>query len=205
MTAELWDECTAFLVGLHLSSGWREPRAADAPEWDLGREFRAIEQHARPEARATLTLLEEALWERLAGVPRGWGHGDFWTANLLVAGNRLGTVVDWDSAAANAPPALDLMHLLLLSSRRARRLPHGSRCTQVLLPLARRGGDERLRGYCAATGSRSDSGTLEALALAYWASRVGRDLRVYRDRPGRPRWMNDNLHRPLSELQPAAL
>jgi hypothetical protein len=98
---------------------------------------------------------------------------------------------------------LDLMHLLLLSDRRARRLPHGSRSLDVLLPLAKRGGDARMRRYCEATATSSSPPTLEGLALAYWVSRVGRDLRTYENRPRRKAWMDANLHQPLAKLAQA--
>ena len=70
----------------------------------------------------------------------------------------------------------------------------------MLLPLARGGGDARIREYCAATGTPADPTTLEALARAYWIARVGRDLRTFADRPARRRWMDENVHRPLAAL-----
>lgn len=194
--ADEWTQALDFLVGLHATGRPGE----DAPEWDLRREFRAIEPHVRPEDREILTRLERDAGAAIAGVPLGWGHGDFWTANLLFSADRLRAVVDWDSAAVGMPAGLDLMHLLLLADRRARRLSHGSRCTEVLLPLVQGGGDERLRRYCAEVGVPPEAAVLTGLALAYWVWRVGRDLRTYRDRPERPEWMEGNLHLPLRRL-----
>jgi aminoglycoside phosphotransferase (APT) family kinase protein len=199
MSSAVWDECLEFLVGLHEAEVPRPP--ADAPaSWSLEHDFRALEPHTDERGRRTLERLEAELDWRLADVPRGWAHGDFWPANLLVYGGRLRAVVDWDSATAPAPPLLDLMHVLLLSNRRTRRLAHGARSLRVLWPLAQAGGDARMRRYCEATGTPRSASTLEGLALAYWVSRVGRDLRTYQNRPSRAAWMDANLHEPLRQL-----
>jgi hypothetical protein len=202
MSARLWNECLAFMVALHRAPALA-PGGRNGAAWNLEADLRAIEQHADDRGQHTLARLEAELRQRLADVPRGWAHGDFWPANLVVEGARLLAVLDWDSASAGAPAMLDLMHLLLLSDRRARRLPHGSRSIEVLLPLAQGGGDARMRRYCAATGTPGAASTLEGLAVAYWVSRVGRDLRTYQNRPGRRAWMDANLHRPLQALAQA--
>jgi aminoglycoside phosphotransferase (APT) family kinase protein len=195
LSPALWGECLEFLVGLHRTG------AADASRaWSLGPDFRALERFADERARHTLARLQAELEGRLAEVPRGWAHGDFWPANLLVDRRNLVAVLDWDSAMPGTPALLDVMHLLLLSDRRARRLPHGSRSLRVLLPLAQDGGDARMRRYCAATATPSGASTLEGVALAYWVSRVGRDLRTFANRPSRRAWMEANLHQPVREL-----
>jgi aminoglycoside phosphotransferase (APT) family kinase protein len=198
LSAALWGECLEFLVGLNRIRASDKTRTGQA--WSLEPDFRALERFADERARPTLTRLQAELEGRLAEVPRGWAHGDFWPANLLVDGRSLMAVLDWDSATPGTPALLDVMHLLLLSDRRARRLPHGSRSLRVLLPLAQEGGDARMRRYCAATATPSGSSTLEGLALAYWVSRVGRDLRTFENRPSRRAWMAANLHQPLREL-----
>jgi aminoglycoside phosphotransferase (APT) family kinase protein len=201
LSAGLWSECLEFLVALHRAG--QPAHAGNGPGWSLAPDFDALEQHADEPGRRTLARLEAELERRLADVPQGWAHGDFWPANLLADGDHLLAVLDWDSASAYAPAMLDLMHLLLLSDRRARRLPHGSRSLDVLLPLAKRGGDARMRRYCEATATSSSPPTLEGLALAYWVSRVGRDLRTYENRPRRKAWMDANLHQPLAKLAQA--
>jgi aminoglycoside phosphotransferase (APT) family kinase protein len=198
LSPALWSECLAFLVGLHRTGAADATRTLHA--WSLEPDFRALERFADERARRTLARLQAELQGRLADVPRGWAHGDFWPANLLVDGRNLVAVLDWDSATPGTPALLDVMHLLLLSDRRARRLTHGSRSLRVLLPLARDGGDARMRRYCAATATPSGASTLEGLALAYWVSRVGRDLRTFENRPSRRAWMEANLHQPVREL-----
>ena len=128
----------------------------------------------------------------------GWAHGDFWTANLLVAGDRLTGVLDWDGATADGLPLSDLLHLLAHADRESRRLPHGRRCLERLWPLARRGDDPALLAYCEATELPPDA--LEPLAVAYWLERVARDLRTFADRAGRLAWIDVNVLRPLAAL-----
>jgi Phosphotransferase enzyme family len=186
-------DCLAFLVGL------REARAGAerVPVADL----EALRPHLADAGLVTLERVGAALEERLAAVPRGWCHGDFWTGNLLVARGRLTAVLDWDAATPGGLPLLDLLHLMAYADRATRRLPHGLRCTRRLWPLARAGGDAQVRAYCGATGTPADAATLEALAVAYWLERVARDLRTFADRAGRASWMADNVHAPLRELE----
>jgi hypothetical protein len=195
LSAALWDECLEFLASLHAA-----PRPRGAPDWSLAPDFAAIARHADADGRRTLARLESMLERQLAGLPRGWMHGDFWPANLVASAGCLTAVLDWDSATPSGLPLLDLMHLLLMSDRRARRLPHGQRSLQVLLPLAQNGGDARMRRYCALRGAPAAARALEPLALAYWVSRTGRDLRTFANRPSRPDWMRANVHTPIAEV-----
>jgi Phosphotransferase enzyme family len=195
LSPALWEECLDFLTVLRALPGGRRPAAGS-----LADDIRALAPHVGPGDADTLARLEAALDERLADVPLGWAHGDFWPPNLLARGDRLLGVLDWDAASPSALPLLDLLHLLALADPRLRRLPHGERCRRALWPLARSGGDARLRSHCEAVGVPDDPATLEALAIAYWLTRVARDLRTFADRPARGDWMETNLRRPLAEL-----
>ena len=191
----LWQECLEFLTALRALPGARR-----AAEGSLAEDIRALGPHVGPSGGDTLARLEAALEQRLGEVPLGWAHGDFWSRNLLARGDRLTGVLDWDAASPDALPLLDVLHLRALGDPRLRRLPHGERCRRALWPLARAGGDARLRSHCAAVGVPDDPDTLEALAIAYWLTRVARDLRTFADRPVRGDWMESNLRRPLTEL-----
>ena len=195
LSPALWDECLDFLTALRALPGARGSAAGS-----LAEDVRALAPHAGREGDAVLARLEPELRERLADVSLGWGHGDFWPQNLLARGDRLLGVLDWDAASPSALPLLDLLHLLALADPRLRRLPHGERCRRALWPLARAGGDARVRAHCDAVGVPKDPATLEALAIAYWLTRVARDLRTFADRPGRGAWMENNVRRPLAEL-----
>jgi glycosyltransferase involved in cell wall biosynthesis len=200
MTSGLWDECVEFLLSLH---GLDAPRRSGDAGAELAVAAQRVAPHAVPGRRATLERLLPQLGERLDGMPLGWSHGDFWNENLLVSGDRLVAVLDWDWGDPHGLPALDLMDLLALSSRRTRGLEPGQRLLAVLWPLARAGGDARVRAYCAGTGTPADRGTLEGLAVAYWLLRVARDLRPFTDRARRPPWIAANVHAPLLALERA--
>jgi len=194
LSATLRADCLELLVALRATPavrGFEAPadEAAALAPWLAGRE------------RAVLERVSARLGERLADVARGWCHGDFWSGNLLVRRGRLGHVLDWDAAVADGLPLIDLLHLMAYGDRSLRRLPHGLRCTRALWPLAAAGGTPEIRRYCETTATPSRSGTLEALAIAYWLGRVARDLRTFSDRPHRPQWMADNVHQPLAELE----
>jgi hypothetical protein len=203
MTARLWRDCHDFLVALHrLGAGDTTAEAAGLAELLRG-QARNVGAHADAAGAAALERIASALLERLAAIPLGWAHGDFWAENLLVRRGRLHAVVDWDWARPHGLPVLDLMDLVALSRRRIRDVPPGRRLLETLWPPARAGGDERLRAYCAALGVPGDARTLEALAVAYWLDRTARDLRPFDDRAGRPAWLRSNIRAPLAALEAA--
>jgi len=193
--SRLRGECLDFLIGLR-----SVPGSGGAAVDGLAADAMALMPHLNEVERRTLALLERSLVKRLGGLPSGWAHGDFWPGNLLARGGGLAAVIDWDAADPASLPLIDLLHLLALGDHRSRRLPHGRRCSEVLWPLARNGGNRDIGAYCEATGTPADPGTLEALALAYWLTRVARDLRTFADRAVRRPWMAENVHRPLSVL-----
>jgi hypothetical protein len=197
MTDELWEDCLGFLVALHELDVASPTIPA---ERTFGEQAERMHGYLDADERAALTPIVQALERRLEGVPRGQSHGDFWRENLLVRGGRLATVLDWEWAARGALPMLDLFDLIALSRRRLRDFTPGERFTDVLWPLARAGGDERVIGYCRALDLPTDAGTLEALAVAYWLNRVARGLAPLSMFPQREGWRERNLHDPLRRL-----
>lgn len=200
MSARLWRDCHDFLVALHGSPGGGGDTARFVQR-ELGDDLALLARHVDARGRRVLDLLRHELADRLGVVPLGWEHGDFWLQNLLIQEGRLAAVLDWDTAAPASLAMLDLMDLTALSSWRRSALTPGPRCIAVLWPLARAGGDRRMHEYAEATGTPRDPRTLEALARAYWVRRVARDLRDYPDRQVRRRWMAENVHIPLGELE----
>ncbi|MDP8968645.1 MAG: aminoglycoside phosphotransferase family protein, partial [Actinomycetota bacterium] len=199
MTAALWDDCLEFLVAL-LAAGGRPAPDAAAVRAIVDDDVRLVAPALEARGLDGLQRLAQALSERLAGVPLGWAHGDFWPENLLVRSQRLTAVIDWDDAAPARLPLLDLLDLRGVSDPATRRLMPGARLERVLLPLARRGGDDAIRRYCAATGIPLEPELLEALVLAWWLQRVAHDLRDCPDKLARPRWLEDNVAAPLAAL-----
>jgi hypothetical protein len=204
MTPRLWQDCLEFLTALH-----RLPRRAPAlglgrswPDLELGVEFLAT--HVGSEEGRTLERVHDEISNRVSGVPVGGGHGDFWRKNLIVRRGRLRAVLDWEWAAADSLPLLDLMDLIAHSGlRRPSGLPPGPAFTEVLWPLAQRGGDERVRLYCEETDTPCDARTLEGLTMAHWLLRTAR---AGLNRPERLQyrgWLGDNIESPLTHLRAA--
>ena len=130
----------------------------------------------------------------LAGLPVGFGHGDFWAQNLLVDNGCLTGVVDWDAAGPGRLPLIDLLHLTMSREQARRRLASvGETIVSVLLPWARRGGDEQARSlFRRLVGGDADPVVLEALVCVYWLGYVAYQIRLYRDR-SEPKWLEPNV------------
>jgi aminoglycoside phosphotransferase (APT) family kinase protein len=199
MTSTLWHDCLEFLIALRQVSGDGAHRA-DRGATALARNVRPVASHLDSSGRAVLGRIERELQDRLGGVPLGWAHGDFTRHNLFVEAGHLRSVVDWEWAAPDSLPMLDLLELMGQWDPQARGLPRGRRLTEMLLPFARAGGDERVRRYCAITGTPADPRTLAGLAVAQWLTRMARELAPPCDPSRTPAWMAENLQRPLAVL-----
>jgi hypothetical protein len=204
MTPRLWHDCLEFLTALH-----RLPRQAPAlglggswPDLELGVEFLA--RQVGSEERRTLQRVHHEIRSRLSGMPVGVGHGDFWRKNLIVRRGRLRAVLDWEWAAADTFPLLDLMDLIAHSGllHPSGRSP-GRAFTDVLWPFAQRGGDERIRRYCEETGTHCDARTLEGLTMAHWLLRTARAGLNRPERLRYPGWVGENIVAPLTQLRAA--
>jgi hypothetical protein len=204
MTSRLWDDCLEFLIALHRLP-LQEPALALAGTWpdlDLATDFLA--RHVEPEERSILERVHRAITDRVGDLPGGGGHGDFWRENLIVRRGRLRAVVDWEWAGRDSLPMLDLMDLVgHLGFRRSRALQPGPTFTEVLWPLARRGGNEPIRLYCTETGTPRDPRTLEGVAMAHWLLRTARAGLNLEDRLRDPSWFGDNVAVPLTQLREA--
>ena len=191
----MWDDCLDFLAALH-SAPQGDDLAGRRDERTFHSRVEAVAAHATPEGRATLERLAAGLPERLAIVPRGWGHGDFWPANVLADGGRLAWVLDWDTARSDDLAGFDLFDLL--DAKGATTI--GARLHAAVLPAVSGRVDERVLRYCELTGMPASGDVLTAAALAWWIDRVSRDLVECPDRQSRRQWLIDNVHDPLARL-----
>jgi len=183
-----------FLVALHSCRGPVNERHSPADDADVAASF-------MDEARAaSLRAVGRRVAVAVADLPHGFGHGDFFTSNLLVDRGRLVGVVDWDAAGPNRPPLLDFIHLWLTGRRKVGDLDWGPTIVSDLFPWARSGGDDVLRSLAARTGVDASPETLEALVTAYWLSRVAYQLTRYADRVERDAWMKQNIDLVLQEV-----
>jgi hypothetical protein len=188
-------ECVEFLAALHASDG------GDDPEESFAGQAAVVAGVSDERGGQAVLTLAESLEATLADVPRGFGHGDFWTRNLLTQGDRLVGVVDWHSAGRGRLPLVDLLHLRLSAIFQRRRQYLGTALVEYLLPWARAGGDEIVAEYCERVGVGLTPKRLEALALAYWLGRTARELELYADRAERPVWLRHNVELVVRELE----
>jgi hypothetical protein len=194
LSTGLLNDCVDFLVALHRCG--RDSRRSSIIE-----DAQVVSGACPSPQQAALVLaLGRTLDQRLGDMPRGFGHGDFWTPNLLVRNDRLSGVVDWDSAAADRLPAIDLMHLVLTARRQLKREYIGQGVVGHHLAWARAGGDGVVHSYARKLGLDLGPARLEALVMAYWLDRISFELRLYSDRTRRPVWMRNNIGVVLEEL-----
>jgi len=194
LAPELLDDCVDFLVALHAV----EPGETGAPLIESAKIVAASCTQA--EHREAVLELGQGLDAELEGLPRGFGHGDFWTRNLLVTGNRLRAVIDWDSATPGRLPLLDLLHLRLSAHRDKTREYLGTALVRHQLPWAEMGGDEIVDSYCRRIGIDLSGGLLKWVVFAYWLDRVAFEINASADRAERPVWMRNNVEVVLDTL-----
>jgi aminoglycoside phosphotransferase (APT) family kinase protein len=189
-------ECVDFLVDLHRSTS----AAAGNGHGTIRANAEVVAAACGGEESRLLARLADRAECRLDGYPRGFGHGDFYRGNLLVAGGRLVGVIDWDTATPDSLPFLDLFHLRVFSEHRPADHRWGSVVTEHLLARAQSGGDEVMREYGRRIGVEASPAELEALVIAYWLDRLAYQLATVADRLVRERWLAENVHRAVRVL-----
>jgi hypothetical protein len=199
LTPAVVEDCVAFLVDLHSST--RSEASVSSP--GIAGHAEIVADACRPAESELIARLADRAARRLEGLPRGFGHGDFFRGNLLVDHGRLVGVVDWDTATADSLPFLDLFHLRVFSEQRPADHQWGAVVTEYLLPLAKRGGDDVMRDYGRRIGVVPSPAELEALVVAYWLDRLAYQLGTVADRLVRERWLKQNVHRAVHVLSEA--
>jgi hypothetical protein len=182
----LLGECVDFLVDLH------SVRGSD-PDISCASLAEALVEVCAPEFAPTLRDVGDRLDRDLADLPRGFGHGDFGRGNLLVDGDRLVGVIDWDGAGPGRLPLLGLLHLRLGAEYDPEDDEWGRTIVSRLLPWADAGGDEIARDYCRRVGFEPHPQRLRALALAFWLDLVALHLRLHPFRRNDQRWIARNI------------
>ena len=183
---DVLDDCVAFLVSLHTASSATSEQHSITANADVVAAV-CVNDHA-----LALRRLTARLDERLADLPRGFAHGDFWAGNLLVDAGRLVGVIDWSGAGPGRLPLLDLVHLHVSASRWTSNVDLGPTIVNESLPWARNGGAPSVRAYCQRLGLDLTRSQLESLVVAYWLDRVASELRTFRHR-SEPSWIRRNV------------
>ena len=171
---QLLAECIDFLVVLHGAGATAQPVRTVTATAETAAAF-------LPQAEArTVVALGSRLETTLAGLPRGFAHGDFFRGNLLVENGVLVGVIDWDAAGPGRLPLIDLLHLRHMNEHHPADLDWGPTLVEHLLPWARAGGDDPARGYCHRVRiepSPGAPGSTSCGVLARAARLSARDLR----------------------------
>jgi len=179
-------ECVDFLVALHsVRSSGESSSCADHAA--------ALAELSAPEHARALRDLGRRLDGVLAPLPRGFGHADFGRGNLLVEGDRLVGVIDWDGAGPGQLPLLSLLHLRLGAAHDPQDEAWGQTIVSHLLPWAEAGGDEIARDYCRRVGFEPTPTMLRALALAFWLDLIALHLRLHPFRRDDRNWITRNV------------
>jgi hypothetical protein len=195
LTQSVAEDCLDFLVGLRRT-------AEDAPH---GRSCEELAETAAavcsPESASNLRRFAGELDRRLSGLPRAFGHGDFFAGNLVVHEGRLAGVLDWDAAGPGRLPLVDLLHLQLTRTGYGPDHAWGAALVEYLLPSVVGDRDELIRRYCDEVGLARDRGVLEALVAAYWLGYVAYQLETHPGRLSEPLWIQGNVEDVLRELR----
>lgn len=197
LSRRLLGDCLEFLVALHRADG-----APPASRVGIGDAAAVVAGAcAAADDAERVRALGQALDARLEDLPRGFGHRDFWTRNLLTDADRLTGVVDWDGAGPGRLPLLDLLHLRLTARLERTRGYLGDGVVGHLLPWAAAGGDGVAAAYAERIGFSLDRPRLEALVLAYWLDRVAFEIGMFADSAAEPLWLRRNVDGVVAALE----
>ena len=193
---QLARDCLEFLVALHRAPGGESGGQSLSELAEIAAGVCGRDGAGR--ARSLAARLDAAL----AGVRRGFGHGDFFAGNLLAEDGRLTGVLDWDAAGPGRLPLVDLLHLELTQRGYGTDNEWGPTLLEHLLPAARDGGGEHVRRYCRNVGLDPHPRLLEGLVLSYWLGYVAYQLRTHPARRSEPLWIERNVEGILREVEP---
>jgi aminoglycoside phosphotransferase (APT) family kinase protein len=184
--------CIDFLESLHLVPGAGDDRVSFV---DCARE---VAPACAASDADLVTRIGEALDERLADVPRGFAHGDFFPGNVLLDAGGLAGVIDWDGGGPGRVPLVDLLHLVLHVEDPPRDDEWGPELVRRLLPWASAGGDGTAADYLSRV--RAADAPLVDLVVAYWLERTAYQLRARPIRWEQPDWIAANVRSPLPAM-----
>jgi hypothetical protein len=194
---DLAEDVSAFLAQLG-----RLPATAAARS-RLEAAAETIASECRKRVGESVIRIAASALDDLNSRPACFVHGDFWTGNLLVEGNRLTGVIDWSAGGSDGLPMLDALHLQLSEIRQGTDQPLGVAVAKHFLSSDELGYDV-LDACGARLGLRLTRGEQRALVVAYWLDALARELRdpdspYDGDRAG---WERDNVAPVLRVLMP---
>lgn len=155
---------------------------------------------AFPEWGHRLRRLADWSTQQLATAPSVMSHGDLWGGNLLATRGRLSGVIDWDSWRASGVPGTDLLHLYGMD--RAARSGNQLGAVWVGRPWRSPTFASWTMPYWRAFGIRPDPDFMDAVGVAWWASRVAYRLTVRPSLAEQQSWVTGTIQRVLDAVEP---
>ena len=165
------------------------PWGGGAPE-AARRELQIIARHF-PRWSGSIQDLDARISPILTRLPRAARHGDLWSGNLLVQEGRLSGVVDWAAWDESAAPGTDLLHLWAAERKKGAGGELGEMWSAR--PWADPEWLRVTRPYWDALGIDPDAVTLDAVAVAWWASWVAQSVTRHPARARQSRWVTGNV------------
>jgi aminoglycoside phosphotransferase len=170
------------------------PRSSGPPRAVVSH-IAAIARHM-PQRVEELTVISEKVADALSFLPGVLCHGDLWTSNLLVQGDRLSGLVDWDSWHEDGVPGTDPLNLVAVQMQVAARREIGE--IWLERPWRSSSFTDVMTGYWEAFGVRPTPEALDALGLAWWAARMAAILSRNPNVLAVDGWARQNIDRVVS-------
>ncbi|MDQ3955222.1 MAG: aminoglycoside phosphotransferase family protein [Actinomycetota bacterium] len=175
--------------------GARLPRRDETPT-AMNEDFAVITSHL-PQVEGRLAVLKKRcapLMEDLGSVGR---HGDLWAGNLLVQGEDLTGIVDWDAWHDRGVPGTDLLNACSYVDAP----PESSLGDRfVRRPWTQTPFSEVSRPYWRDLGVNPSASALEMVAVAWWAGQVAANVERMPHLVNQERWLRTNVFQVLDAL-----
>lgn len=174
----------------------RLPRP-QGPPTAPGEDLDVVEQHF-PSRAPAVQAIRALLADRLGSLSAIARHGDFWAGNFLTTGDELTGVIDWAAWHPAAAPGTDLVHLWVAGAKK----DAGRELGEVWSTRPWRATDflDATAGYWEALGIEPRTGTLDAVALAWWACWVAQSVTRHPGRARQRSWVGGNVEPVLTEV-----
>jgi hypothetical protein len=151
-----------------------------------------------PNRETALSAMGERLEQGLGKLPAGMRHGDLWVGNLLVTGEVLTGILDWDAWQPEAAPGVDLLHLVATEMGQRARRPLGRMWLER--PWLSDAFAMASAGYWRSLGIRPTPSQLDAIGVAWWVGRAANSLRRAPELGEDAEWVSDNVETVLGSL-----
>ena len=174
----------------------RLPRRDEVPT-AMDEDFAAITSHL-PQVGGRLAALQDRCAPVVGQLGSVGRHGDLWAGNVLVQGESLTGIVDWDAWRDRGVPGTDLLNACSyvdspagssLGDRFARRPWAQTPFTKVSRP------------YWRDLGVDPSARALEMVAVAWWAGQVAANIERMPHLVNQERWLRTNVFQVLEALE----